>query len=140
MLCPVPSGTTKDMNANGNPGTLTAAHPGNTNAVRYGVYSPRFIERGAAEIVAQLTESLEFSAAQRIAVEQVGRCIAILENIDRDLSERGVTDKRGQPRSLLNYRSRSPRELDQVAGPDRPRNGKRGRSPERVGSSGVRRG
>jgi len=39
--------------------------------------------------------------------------MAILENIDRDLSERGVTDKRGKARSILNHRSRISRELDQ---------------------------
>ena len=94
------------MNKNGNPGALVAAQPGNTNAVKYGVYSPRLIESPAAEIVAHLTQSFEFTVAQLVAVEQVGRCIAILEALDRDLDERGVVDKRGQPRSLLNYRSR----------------------------------
>ena len=100
------------MNVKGNPGTLVAAHPGNTNAVRYGVYSSRFIEPRAAEIVAQITESVKLSAVELIAVEQVARCTAILENIDRDLSERGVTDKRGHSRSLLNHRSRISRSLD----------------------------
>ena len=54
----------------------------------------------------------KLSAVELIAVEQVARCTAILENIDRDLSERGVTDKRGHSRSLLNHRSRISRELD----------------------------
>lgn len=100
------------MNRNGNPSTLVASHPGNTNAAKYGVYSPRLIEPRAAEIAAELTCAFEFSIAQRIAVEQVARCIAILEAIDRDLDEGGVVDKRGEPRSLLNYRSRISRQLD----------------------------
>lgn len=100
------------MNKNGNPGTLVASHPGNTNAVKYGVHSPRLIEPRAAEIVAHLTESFEFTVPQRVAVEQAARCIAILEAIDRDLDERGLVGKRAEPRSLLNHRSRTSRELE----------------------------
>jgi hypothetical protein len=100
------------MNKHGNPGSLVASHPGNTNAVKYGVYSSRFIESRAAEIAAGFTESFEFSIAQRIAVEQVARSMAILEAIDRDLDERGLVDERGEARSLLNHRSRISRQLD----------------------------
>ena len=101
------------MNNNGNPATLVASHPGNTNAAKYGVHSTRLIEARAAEIVAHLNEAFEFSLAQRIAVEQVGSSIAILEALDRDLDERGLVDKRGEPRYLLNHRSRMSRQLDQ---------------------------
>jgi hypothetical protein len=100
------------MNNNGNPRTLVASHPGNTNALKYGVHSSQSIEPRAAEIVSHLTESFEFSVPQRIAVEQVGRFIAILEAIDRDLDDRGLVDKRGEARSLLNHRSRISRQLD----------------------------
>jgi hypothetical protein len=100
------------MNRNGNPGSLVASHPGNTNAVKHGVHSLRLIEPRAAEIVAQLTQSFDFSVAQRVAVEQVARCSAILEALDRDLDEHGLIDKRGEPRYLLNHRSRISRQLD----------------------------
>jgi hypothetical protein len=94
------------MNKQGHSETLVAAHPKNANAVKYGVHSERAIAPRAAEIVAQLTESFEFSLVQRIAVEEIARCIAILEAIDRALTERGVVDKRGNPSYLLNHRSR----------------------------------
>lgn len=100
------------MNRNGNPGSLVASHPGNTNAVKRGIHSPRLLEARATEIVAQLTQSFDFSIAQRVAVEQVARCSAILEAIDRDLDERGLIDKRGEPRYLLKHRSRISRQLD----------------------------
>jgi len=77
------------MNPKGNPGSLVASHPGNANAVKYGVYSSRFIEPRAAEIVAYLTESFEFSVVQRIVVEQAARSMAILEAIDRDARRTG---------------------------------------------------
>lgn len=92
----VAGGILNRMNIKGNPSTLVASHPGNTNAVKYGVHSPRFLQSRATEIVAHLTESFEFSVVQRIAVEQVGRFVAILEAIDRDLDERGLVDKRGE--------------------------------------------
>ncbi len=106
-------GLLSHMNSNGNPGSLVASHPGSTNAVQYGVYSSRVIGPRAAEIAAHLTEAFEFSVPQRIAVEQVARCIAILEALDHDLDERGLVDKRGEPRHLLNHRSRLSRQLDQ---------------------------
>jgi hypothetical protein len=46
-------------------------------------------------------------------VHEAARCIAILEAIDRDLDQRGLVDKNGQPRYLLNHRSRTSRQLEQ---------------------------
>jgi hypothetical protein len=46
-------------------------------------------------------------------VYEAARCIAILEAIDRDLDERGLVDKHGKPRYLLNHRSRTSRQLEQ---------------------------
>src|SRR5262245_33699750 len=100
------------MNKNGNPASLVASHPGNTNALKYGVYSPQTIAPRAAEIAAQLCVDFDFSITQRIAVSEVARLIAILEAIDRDIEERGIADKRGEPRSMLNHRSRIARQLD----------------------------
>jgi hypothetical protein len=45
------------MNKRGNPGTLVAAQPGNANAARHGVHSPRLIQARAAEIATELTQS-----------------------------------------------------------------------------------
>jgi hypothetical protein len=101
------------MNKRGNPKSLVAAHPGNLNAVKQGIHSPRLIEARAAEIASELTESFEFSPAERLAVHEAARCIAILEAIDRDLDQRGLVDKHGQPRYLLNHRSRTSRQLEQ---------------------------
>lgn len=100
------------MNTNGNPGTLVPSHPGNTNAAKYGVHSSRLIEPRANEIEEGLVRSFEFTATQRIAVLEVAHCMAILEAIDLDLDERGLIDKRGEPRYLLNLRSRISRQLD----------------------------
>jgi hypothetical protein len=99
------------MNKRGNPKSLVASQPGNLNAVKQGVHSPRLIRARAAEIASELTESFEFSPAERLAVHEAARCIAILEAIDRDLDQRGLIDRTGQPRYLLTYRSRTSRQL-----------------------------
>lgn len=96
----------------GHPKTLVPAHPGNTNAVRYGVYSRRIIEPRAAEIEEGLLGNFEPTPTGRIAVHEVACCMAILEAIDRDLDERGIVDRRGEARSLLDHRARMSRRLD----------------------------
>jgi hypothetical protein len=101
------------MNPRGNPESLVASHPGNANAVKHGVHSPRLIHARAAEIATELTQAFEFSPTERLAVHEAARCIAILEAIDRDLDERGLVDKAGKPRYLLNHRSRTSRQLEQ---------------------------
>jgi len=76
------------------------------------VHSPRLNQSRAAEIADELTQGFEFSPAERLAVHEAARCIAILEAIDRDLDQRGVVDKDGSPRYLLNHRSRTSRHLE----------------------------
>ena len=102
------------MNKNGNPGTLVASHPGNTNAMKHGVYSERQIQSRAAQIVTELIESFEFSVTQRLAVADMARLIAILEAIDRELEEAGLTNKRGEAHSLLNHRARIARQFHRL--------------------------
>jgi hypothetical protein len=101
------------MNKRGNPQNLVPAHPRNLNAVKQGVHSPRLIQARAAEIASELTQSFAFSPPERLAVHEAARCIAILEAIDRDLDERGLVDKAGEPRYLLNHRARASRQLEQ---------------------------
>src|SRR6188472_3259612 len=100
------------MNKHGNPRNLVAAQPGNLNAVKQGIHSPRLIQSRAAEIVDELTQSFAFLPPERLAVHEAARCIAILEAIDRDLDERGLVDDEGTPRYLLNHRSRISRQLE----------------------------
>lgn len=101
------------MNKRGTPENLVPSHPGNTNAARHGVHSPRLIQARASEIEADLIQSFKFSPTQRLALREVARCIAILDAIDRDLDDRGLVDKRGKPHYLLDHRYRISRQLDQ---------------------------
>jgi hypothetical protein len=62
------------MNKRGHPETLVAAQPGNANALKQGVHSPRLIQARAAEITSELTQSFAFSPTQRLAVHEASRC------------------------------------------------------------------
>jgi hypothetical protein len=101
------------MNKHGHSKSLVPSHPGNLNAAKEGVHSPRLIQARAAEIAGELTQSFQFSPAELLAVHEAARCFAILEAIDRDLDQRGLVDRNGEPRYLLNHRSRTSRQLEQ---------------------------
>lgn len=101
------------VNKRGTPENLVPAHPGNLNATKHGIHSPRLIQSRATEIADELTQAFTFSPPERLAVHEAARCIAILEAIDRDLDERGLVDKSGEPRYLLNHRARVSRQLEQ---------------------------
>jgi hypothetical protein len=94
------------MNKNGHRATLVSSHPGNTNAVKYGVYSPRMISGRALEIAEGLEQSFDFNPVERVAVHEAAGCIALLEAIDRDIDERGIVDGRGRSRDLVALRLR----------------------------------
>jgi len=108
------------MNVDGHKETLVARHPGNTNAVKFGVHSPRLIGDRAREIAGGLMQSFEFTPAEKVAVTEAARWIALLEAIDNDLDERGIVDRRGKERYLLELRvrvsARLERWLDKFAG------------------------
>lgn len=58
------------MNKHGNPSNLIPAHPGNLNAAKHGIHSPRLIQARAAEIADELTQSYTFSPPERLAVHE----------------------------------------------------------------------
>ncbi len=92
------------MNPKGNSENLTAAHPGNTNAVKSGVHSPRLIQERAGQIVENSTFSVELDALGQLALNELARISATIEAMERDLDERGLTDKSGDERYLLRRR------------------------------------
>jgi hypothetical protein len=100
------------MNRRGHKETLVAHQKGNSNAVKYGVHSPRLISERAAEITNGLLESFDFTAAEMVAVNEAARWGALLEAIDRDLDERGLVDRHGKERYLLALRVRASARLE----------------------------
>ncbi len=74
------------------------------------------MQKRAVEIAAGLLDAFTFTASQHVAVHEVAGLTAILEAIDRDLAERGVVGKKGEPNSLLAYRARISRQLERWLG------------------------
>jgi hypothetical protein len=102
------------VNSRGHPPTLVAAHPGNTNAVKSGVFSStgRILAPRAKEISNAIMAAPHVSALDRIAAEEVGSLIALVEAIDRDLANNGLT-KKGEARSLLKLRVQYSRRIQE---------------------------
>jgi hypothetical protein len=99
------------MNAKGHPASLVPAHPGNLNAVKSGAHSPRLIQVRANEILEGFSINKELDEPGRVVLGEVARLTAIIEAIDRDLDERGITDSKGNERYLLQRRERYARRL-----------------------------
>ena len=98
----------RDMNENGHPATLEASHPGNQNRLIHGAYaSGRALEPRAEEIADALMTMPHVIELDRLAAGEIGQLIALLERVDADLAERGLTKPRsGEARSLLDLRGR----------------------------------
>jgi hypothetical protein len=72
------------------------------------------IEARAAEIVAEFEAIDELDDLGRVALGELARLQALIEAIDQDLSERGLTDRNGKERYLLQRRERYSRRLIDV--------------------------
>lgn len=93
---------------------LVAAHPGNKNAQRHGAYSEdgRALAPRAREIADSLMAAPHTVPLDEIAAVEIGRLIALIEAIDEDLTRRGLTDRTGKARSLVDLRLRASGRLE----------------------------
>ena len=107
-------GKTGIMNTKGHKATLVARHPGNLNAVTNGAHSPRLIELRASEIVDELGIAEELDETGTLVLWEFARLAAVIEAIDRDLSAKGLTDRNGKERYLLQRRERYSRRLTEL--------------------------
>ena len=100
------------MNSKGHPQTLQARQPGNTNARRSGVYSPRFVAEVAQPLVDEVMAASHVQPIDRFAAEEAGRLRAIIALADDDLFRNGLTNRKGEPRLLLRDRLRASKQLE----------------------------
>jgi hypothetical protein len=95
------------VNKRGHHESLQPQQFGNQNAVRHGVFSRRALQPRAEEIAADLLAAGHTAPLDRLAAEEIGSLIALVEAIDADLAQNGLTRKKtGQARSLLELRIR----------------------------------
>jgi hypothetical protein len=100
------------MNKHGHPPTLQASQPGNQHALRTGVYSPRALTPRAADIADAVLAASHTVPLDRLAAEELGRLLALIEAIDDDLAQRGLTNRSGNARTLLDLRLRASGRLE----------------------------
>jgi hypothetical protein len=101
------------MNEHGHPQTLVASHPGNQNRLRHGVWSAdrKALEPRAREIAERILDAPHVGEVDEIGAVEIGRLEALIEAIDADIAERGLTGKGGNVRSIVDLRLRASRRL-----------------------------
>jgi hypothetical protein len=105
-------GSIGSMNNDGTSANLVAAHPGNRNAVRSGIFSRtgRVLAPRAREIADELMTAPHVSTLDATGAEEIGALIALIEAMDADIAERGLT-RRGDARALVKLRLQASRRL-----------------------------
>jgi len=94
------------MNERGFPENLQPHQFNNTNAVQHGVYSRGVMAPRAREIAEELLALPQTVPLDRVAAEEVGAIVAMFEAVDTELLTRGLTDRSGKARSLVDLRVR----------------------------------
>jgi hypothetical protein len=93
------------MNKKGHPATLVASHPGNTNAGKTGVYSPRMLSPRVAEIEDGIADRSAAELRREIIRHDLAGLWALLEAVDAAFADR-VVNSRNQAKDLLAIRLR----------------------------------
>ena len=102
------------MNTDGHPQTLQAAQPGNKNAVRNGIWSRdgRALQPQVQELAEQIMALPHTVPMDYVGAVEIAKLTVLIEAMDDDLAERGLTKKRGgEPRGLIDLRLRASRRL-----------------------------
>src|ERR1051326_2924007 len=103
------------MNATGTPANLIASHPGNLNAIKSGVFSRsgRVLAPRAQEIAEVLLAAPHIKGIDAIGAEEIGSLVALLEALDTDITNRGVSTRSGEARTVVKLRLQASRRLQE---------------------------
>lgn len=99
------------MNEHGNPSTLRASQPGNGNALKGGIYSPRVRAARAGEIRAAAGGVSTLDLVTTAVRDEVARLEKIREALSQDVALHGPSTRAGAPRGQLAQRSSISRQL-----------------------------
>jgi hypothetical protein len=103
------------VNKKGHAQTLLAAHPGNRNAVKSGVYSPATLAPRTYELEASIAEREPEEALTDILRRELAALTALGEAMDQSLTIDGVLGRGGEPRTMVGHRLRLNEKLRQTA-------------------------
>jgi hypothetical protein len=94
------------VNKRGHPQTLVAAHPGNRNAVKSGVFSPATLAPRIQELEIAISERRPEEVAVDFLERELAALGALAEAMDESFASSGVIGRMGEPRTLVNLRLR----------------------------------
>ena len=95
-------------NPEGHPSTLVHVHPGNQNATRHGVYGDgSALEPRVQELVAAIQAEPHTAPIDELGAREVARLVAMIEACDEDIAARGLTNSKGQVRTIVDLRLRA---------------------------------
>jgi hypothetical protein len=101
-------------NPNGHPDTLVPSHPGNRSAERSSMFARRDIAQDpeVREMAAAIMAVPHVDTMDEVGAVEIARLIVLIDRIDADLARRGLTNSRGQVRSILDHRRRYSAQLE----------------------------
>ena len=103
------------MNPAGNARSLRPPEPGNFRRLSHGCYSQRIREAKAAELLGEWRERAPYLAdVDEGALRELARIEALVQLLDDAIALKGVTNARGQPRTLVDLRLRASRRLSEL--------------------------
>lgn len=94
------------MNPDGHPQTLVAKQSGNKNALRSGVFSVNALAPRVHELEASIAERTIEDVRAEVRTREIAALLAIGEAMDDDLAARGLANRSGEPRRMIELRLR----------------------------------
>lgn len=94
------------MNKDGHPETLVAAHPGNANALKSGVFSQAARMQRVHEIEGEISARDTNEVVTEVLRREVAALAALSEVMDESLANDGIRGRSGDPRNLVTLRFR----------------------------------
>jgi hypothetical protein len=102
------------VNNCGTPKNLRAAHPGNRNALKGGVYSTVAREERARDLERELASVPANLVYEEIRRQELASLLSLRDALDADLAANGTTNRRGEPRRQVDLRLRVNRQLEKL--------------------------
>jgi hypothetical protein len=103
------------MNPDGHPQTLVASQPGNANAQKSGAWSRRdlALDEDVKELAVGIMAGPHVAELDYVGAVEVAKLLVLIDRIDADLAERGITRKKsGEPRGVVDLRRRLSAQLE----------------------------
>ena len=91
---------------------LTPAGPENTRALKHGIWSARTLEPRVQEVAEQILAAPHVAEqVDEIGAVELARLEVLIERMDEYLADEGLTNRKGDPRAMIDLRLRASRRL-----------------------------